>query len=79
MKRRALLTFAAASLAALAGPHAASGAPLWSQPTQTGVIAAPIAYAIDGEQYVAILVGTGSSWAPDTGCGSRAPRSTPTR
>jgi quinohemoprotein ethanol dehydrogenase len=42
---------------------AASGKALWSQPTQTGVIAAPMTYAIDGEQYVAILVGTGSSWA----------------
>jgi alcohol dehydrogenase (cytochrome c)/quinohemoprotein ethanol dehydrogenase len=42
---------------------AANGTSLWSQPTQTGVIAAPMSYAIDGEQYVAILVGTGSSWA----------------
>jgi alcohol dehydrogenase (cytochrome c)/quinohemoprotein ethanol dehydrogenase len=42
---------------------ASSGTQLWSQPTQTGVIAAPMSYAIDGEQYVAILVGTGSSWA----------------
>jgi quinohemoprotein ethanol dehydrogenase len=42
---------------------AASGKALWSQPTQTGVIAAPISYAIDGEQYVAIMVGTGGSWA----------------
>ncbi len=42
---------------------AANGTQLWSQPTQTGVIAAPMTYAIDGEQYVAIMVGTGSSWA----------------
>lgn len=35
------------------------GARLWSFPTQTGVIAAPMTYAIDGEQYVAILVGWG--------------------
>jgi alcohol dehydrogenase (cytochrome c)/quinohemoprotein ethanol dehydrogenase len=41
----------------------ASGKELWSVETQTGVIAAPMTYAIDGEQYVAILVGTGSSWA----------------
>jgi mono/diheme cytochrome c family protein len=42
---------------------AATGKELWSQPTQTGVIAAPISYTIDDEQYVAILVGTGGSWA----------------
>jgi alcohol dehydrogenase (cytochrome c)/quinohemoprotein ethanol dehydrogenase len=41
----------------------ATGKQLWSVPTQTGVVAAPMSYAIDGEQYVAILVGTGSSWA----------------
>jgi quinohemoprotein ethanol dehydrogenase len=42
---------------------AANGTQLWAAPTRTGVIAAPMTYAIDGEQYVAILVGTGSSWA----------------
>jgi alcohol dehydrogenase (cytochrome c)/quinohemoprotein ethanol dehydrogenase len=39
-----------------------SGARLWSFPTQTGVIAAPMTYAIDGEQYVAILAGWGGVW-----------------
>lgn len=42
---------------------AASGKQLWSAEAQTGIIAAPISYAIDGEQYVAIMAGTGSSWA----------------
>ena len=42
---------------------AASGKELWSTGTQTGVIAAPMTYEIDGEQYVAIMAGTGSSWA----------------
>jgi quinohemoprotein ethanol dehydrogenase len=42
---------------------AASGKELWSSQTQTGVIAAPISYSIDGEQYVAIMAGSGSSWA----------------
>src|SRR5690606_33250249 len=36
---------------------------LWSSDAQSGIIAAPISYEIDGEQYVAIMVGTGSSWA----------------
>ena len=39
-----------------------SGERLWSHPTQTGVIAAPMTYAIDGEQYVAIVVGWGGVW-----------------
>jgi alcohol dehydrogenase (cytochrome c)/quinohemoprotein ethanol dehydrogenase len=42
---------------------ARTGQQLWSSPTNTGVIAAPISYEIDGVQYVAIMVGTGGSWA----------------
>src|SRR4030095_987683 len=34
----------------------------WSSPTQTGVLAAPVSYEVDGKQYVAILVGSGGSW-----------------
>jgi alcohol dehydrogenase (cytochrome c)/quinohemoprotein ethanol dehydrogenase len=41
---------------------AKTGQPLWSSPTQTGVLAAPVSYEIDGKQYVAILVGSGGSW-----------------
>ena len=36
-----------------------AGKQLWSFPTQTGVIAAPMTYSVKGEQYVAILVGWG--------------------
>jgi alcohol dehydrogenase (cytochrome c)/quinohemoprotein ethanol dehydrogenase len=42
---------------------AKTGVRLWSAPTQTGVIAAPVTYTIDGAQYVAVTVGTGGSWA----------------
>jgi quinohemoprotein ethanol dehydrogenase len=42
---------------------AATGKELWSTGTQTGVVAAPMTYEIGGEQYVAIMAGTGSSWA----------------
>ena len=38
------------------------GRKLWSYPVQSGVIAAPITYALNGEQYVAILVGWGGVW-----------------
>ena len=41
---------------------ARTGKPLWRFPAQTGVIAAPMSYAIDGEQYVAVLVGWGGVW-----------------
>ena len=39
-----------------------AGKKLWSFPTQSGVIAAPMTYAVDGEQYVAIMVGWGGVW-----------------
>ncbi|MCR9104574.1 MAG: PQQ-dependent dehydrogenase, methanol/ethanol family [Gammaproteobacteria bacterium] len=39
------------------------GETLWSFPTQTGVVAAPITYEIDGEQYVSINVGWGGAFA----------------
>jgi PQQ-dependent dehydrogenase (methanol/ethanol family) len=41
--------------------RADTGEKLWSMPVQTSVIAAPMAYEIDGEQYVAVLVGTGGA------------------
>ncbi|WP_296680280.1 PQQ-dependent dehydrogenase, methanol/ethanol family [Novosphingobium sp.] len=43
------------------------GAKLWSFPTQSGVIAAPMTYRVKGEQYVAILVGWGGVWDVATG------------
>lgn len=43
------------------------GTKLWSFPTQTGVIAAPITYTVDGEQYVAIMAGWGGVWDVATG------------
>lgn len=43
------------------------GVKLWSSPVQTGVIAAPMTYAIGDEQYVAIMVGWGGVWDMATG------------
>ena len=40
---------------------AASGKPLWRFDAGLGIIAAPMTYAIDGRQYVAVLVGWGGS------------------
>jgi quinohemoprotein ethanol dehydrogenase len=39
--------------------RADSGERLWSLPTQTGVVAAPMTYQVDGVQYVAVLAGWG--------------------
>jgi alcohol dehydrogenase (cytochrome c)/quinohemoprotein ethanol dehydrogenase len=42
--------------------RATNGQKLWSASTQAGVLAAPITYQIDGEQYVAIEVGWGGAF-----------------
>ncbi len=39
---------------------ATSGAQLWSSPTQTGVLAPPVTYSVDGEQYIAVVAGWGA-------------------
>jgi PQQ-dependent dehydrogenase (methanol/ethanol family) len=47
---------------------AMTGESLWSMFTQTAILAPPVTYAIDGEQYVAIVAGFGSSsalWASE--------------
>ena len=40
-----------------------TGKELWSYPVQTGVVAPPITYEIDGTQYVALVAGWGGIWA----------------
>lgn len=42
---------------------AKDGKKLWSAETTNGIIAAPMTYAIDGEQYVAVMVGFGGAGA----------------
>jgi alcohol dehydrogenase (cytochrome c)/quinohemoprotein ethanol dehydrogenase len=44
-----------------------TGKQLWSFPSQSGIVAAPMTYSIDGEQYVAVLVGWGSLYDLVTG------------
>ena len=43
--------------------RADTGERLWSTPAQTGIVAAPISYAIDGEQYIAVMAGWGGIFA----------------
>ena len=40
---------------------ARSGAKLWSIDLTTGILAPPMSYAIDGEQYIAVLAGWGGA------------------
>jgi quinohemoprotein ethanol dehydrogenase len=44
----------------IAAYDAATGERLWSAPTQTGVLAPPISYSVDGEQYIAVVAGWGA-------------------
>jgi quinohemoprotein ethanol dehydrogenase len=39
--------------------RATTGEKLWSVPTESGVTAGPIAYTVNGEEYIAVLVGWG--------------------
>jgi quinohemoprotein ethanol dehydrogenase len=39
------------------------GRQLWSFDTQHGVVAAPVSYAVDGQQYVSIMVGRGGGFS----------------
>jgi quinohemoprotein ethanol dehydrogenase len=42
---------------------AANGKKLWSTAAGTGVVAPPITYKLDGQQYVALLAGWGGIWS----------------
>ncbi len=43
--------------------NASTGDKLWSFAAQTGIVAPPVTYTIDGEQYVAVLAGWGGAYA----------------
>jgi len=57
------LVFQGSADAHFAAYDAANGEQLWSFFSQTGIVAAPISYEIDGEQYVAVASGWGGSYA----------------
>ena len=61
------LVFQGAHNGHLTAYDAESGTELWSSDTQTGAMAPPITYAIDGEQYVAIAVGFGGGLGAQAG------------
>ena len=57
------LVFQGNSGSEFAAYDAASGDKLWSFAAQTGIVAPPITYSVDGEQYVAVLAGWGGAYA----------------
>jgi quinohemoprotein ethanol dehydrogenase len=43
--------------------RADSGQKLWSMPVQTAIMAGPMTYEVDGQQYIAVLAGWGGGYA----------------
>jgi alcohol dehydrogenase (cytochrome c)/quinohemoprotein ethanol dehydrogenase len=56
------LVFAGSGVGEISAYQADTGAKLWTSETQAGVLAAPISYEVNGEQYVAIEVGWGGAF-----------------
>ena len=62
------LVFAGNSANEFVAYRADTGAKLWHAVTQTGTMAGPVSYEVDGEQYVAVVAGfrqTGNYYAPN--------------
>jgi quinohemoprotein ethanol dehydrogenase len=57
------LVFQGNSGSEFAAYDSATGDKLWSFAAQTGVVAPPITYTVNGEQYVAVLAGWGGAFA----------------
>ncbi len=43
--------------------NATTGEQVWTAPAQTGVVAPPVSYEIDGEQYITVVAGWGGAFA----------------
>ena len=57
------LVFQGNSVGDFAAYRADTGEKLWSAGAQTGIVASPVTYEVDGEQYVSVLAGWGGSLA----------------
>jgi mono/diheme cytochrome c family protein len=57
------LVFQGNSVGEFAAYTADSGEKLWGFGAQTGIVASPVTYEVDGEQYVTVLAGWGGSMA----------------
>jgi PQQ-dependent dehydrogenase (methanol/ethanol family) len=63
LSTRGNLVFQGTAEGELVAYHAASGERLWSAATQTGVLAPPVTFSVDGEQHIAVVAGWGSAAA----------------
>ena len=61
------LVFQGTALGEFRAYSADTGKQLWSFPAQSGILAAPMTYMLDGEQYVAVMVGWGGVWDVSAG------------
>lgn len=61
------LVFQGSAAGFLNAYNAKTGRQLWQTPTQTGIVAPPISYSIDGEQYISVSAGWGGAFALMTG------------
>ena len=57
------LVFQGTAHGTFAAYRADDGKLLWEVPAGTGIVAAPVTYTLDGEQYVAIMAGWGGAFA----------------
>ena len=57
------LVFQGTAAGKLVAYRADTGEALWEFPAQTGIVAPPMTYALDGEQYVSLNVGWGGAYA----------------
>ena len=57
------LVFQGNSVGEFAAYSADSGEKLWAMGAQTGIVASPVTFEVDGEQYVSVLAGWGGSLA----------------
>ncbi len=57
------LVFQGNSVGDFAAYRADTGEKLWSVSAQTGIVASPVTYEVDGEQYISVLAGWGGSLA----------------
>ncbi len=61
------LVFQGDAIGMFSAYDAATGERLWQVPANTGIVAAPVSYALDGEQYISVLAGWGGSMALNGG------------
>ncbi|WP_345424821.1 PQQ-dependent dehydrogenase, methanol/ethanol family [Halioxenophilus aromaticivorans] len=61
------LVFQGTATGFLAAYNASTGEQLWQQPTQTGIVAPPVTFMVDGEQYITVSAGWGGVFPNMTG------------